>query len=340
MLAYLFAIVIQLVAVVVGFALLFASAEALLRGAVAIAIRHRVSQITVGVVLIGFGTSLPEMMTAISAALHNSSGLVIGNVVGSNLVNILGVFGLALFLSPPNKKIDAKFGAITLLVVTAVFLILCLWGVFSRFLAVLLLVGLGIYLRATIRHDGKRGASKAEQESVASLTEPMDKKGLLAHPRLAWWHKPTARRDWALAGVGLLGVLLGAQFLITGSVTLARLMGVSEVLIGLTLVAVGTSLPELAAAWAARGRTEILLGNIIGSNVFNLLGVLGVGALIYPVVVPREILQLDLWVLVAATLCFVWAVLLRPRLTRVAGAIFLIGYGVYIATLFVVAFSS
>ncbi len=340
MLSFLFALLVQLVAVVVGFALLFASAEALLRGAVAVAIRHKVSQVTVGVVLIGFGTSLPEMMTAISAALHNSSDLVIGNVVGSNLVNILGVFGLALFLSAPNKKIDAKFGAITLLIVTAVFLILCLWGSFSRFLAVLLLLGLGFYLRQTIRHDGKRGGTRAEQDSVESLTKPMEKKGIFAHRRLAWWHESSVRRDWALAGVGLVGVLLGAQLLITGAVTIAVLAGVSEVLIGLTLVAVGTSLPELAAAWAARGRTEILLGNIIGSNVFNLLGVMGVGALIYPIIVPPEILRLDLWVLVLATLCFVWVVLLRPRLTRVAGAVFLVGYVAYIATLFVVAFAA
>ena len=148
MLSFLFALLVQLVAVVVGFALLFASAEALLRGAVAVAIRHKVSQVTVGVVLIGFGTSLPEMMTAISAALHNSSDLVIGNVVGSNLVNILGVFGLALFLSAPNKKIDAKFGAITLLIVTAVFLILCLWGSFFAFFGGLVVVGFGILFAA------------------------------------------------------------------------------------------------------------------------------------------------------------------------------------------------
>ena len=177
---------------------------------------------------------------------------MIGNVVGSNIVNILGVFGLAVFLAPPNHKIDVKFGAVALLLATTLFLVMALWGVFSRPLAVVLLLGLMFYLRATIRHDKKQGNTQTEQQAIAELTTAPPPTGWRARPAFAWWHRPTAQRDWALAGVGLLGVLLGAQLLITGAVAIARLANVSEVIIGLTLVAVGTSLPELAAAWAAR----------------------------------------------------------------------------------------
>ena len=336
----LFTILVSSVFAGVGLWLLFASAETLLEGAVGIAKQRGISETTIGVVLIGFGTSLPEMITAIIAAFRNSSGLIVGNVVGSNIVNTLGVFGLALFLSPPGRKIQAKFGATALLLVTALFLLLALWGLISRLLGVLLLVCLGVYLRNTIRQDRTQPDAHTNAHTHTENTSTGTGKDVWGRiiNRLLGVERFARHRHLTLALAGLLGVLVGAQLLIEGAVTLARIVGVSEAFIGLTLVAVGTSLPELATAWAARGRTEILLGNIIGSNIFNLLGVLGVGALIYPLLVPAQILEFDLWVLVAATLCFVWVVLLRPKLTRTAGAVFLVAYSLYILTLFSATF--
>lgn len=294
-----------------GFVLLLAGGEALVSGAVSIAQRLRVPPMVIGLTLVGFGTSLPELVTSVQAALQGAAGVAVGNVVGSNIANILLILGLAALLAPiavnrQRFRLDALF----LLASGALSAALMLSGMLERSAGLLLVLGLVAFLMATFL------LPHPEPDTAPSHTQPPLRATLLF-----------------LGGLAL--VLLGARWLVNGAVGLADSWGVSDSVIGLTIVAVGTSLPELVTSVIAalRRQSDMAFGNIVGSNLFNLLGILGTTALIRPLPVPVQIQSFDLWVMLAATGALILTATTGRGISRPEGLILLAGYGAYLAVL-------
>jgi cation:H+ antiporter len=306
-----------------GLALLLVCGDLFVRGAVGVAERLKVSPLVIGLTLVGFGTSLPELVASLEAARLGSPGIAIGNVVGSNIANVLLILGLSALIVPiavgaGTFRLNGPVlvGA-SLLAVLVFFLgeVGRGWGLF--FVVLLLAYTLTAYWR------GRRGLGDDAMNHLASEVEDLP-------PRRA----PLAMY-LALTLLGLVGIVVGANLLVEGAVALARRVGISETVIGLTIVAVGTSLPELATSVAAalRRHGDVALGNVIGSNIFNLLGILGVTALYRPIAVPDEILHLDSWVMLAATALLILFSMTRAKIERWEGGVLLCGYLAYLAVL-------
>jgi len=297
-----------------GLAGLVIGGELLVRGAVRTAGALGVSPLIIGLTLVGFGTSTPELVTSVQAALLGSPGVAVGNIVGSNICNILLILGVAALIRPVDaeprglRRDGPALAAATLIGLAAI-----LWGDLGR------VVGAG-FVAALLGYLLWLYASERRRADAANDPAP-ERKGL-------WSGLPLT-----LAGLAL--VVTGADWLVTAAIALAQVWQVSDSLIGLTIVAVGTSLPELTAsvAAAARGRGDVALGNIVGSNIFNILGILGVTALVEPLAAPAEIIAFDVWVIVAATAALIWVAATGARVTRGEGALLLGGYGVYLGAL-------
>ncbi len=287
-----------------GLALLLAGGEVFLRGALGLALRTRLPRALVGLVVLGFGTSAPELAVSVDAALRDAPGIVLGNVVGSNIANILLILGVTALISPiASAGLLAGRDLAALIAGVLVLLPAFAPGLMGPAYGAGLLAGLAVYLVASFR------------ARAAPLPEPTQ-----------------APRGWAvtLAGLGggLAGLVLGAQLLVGAAVALARDFGASDALIGLTIVAVGTSLPELVTSVLAalKRQAGFALGNIAGSNIFNVFGILGVSALIAPLPVDPRFLTLDLPLLAAATAALALLAWRGARLGRAAGACALAGY--------------
>lgn len=297
-----------------GLVLLLVGGEALVRGAVAVATRLGVSPLVIGLTLVGFGTSTPELITSIEAARTGAPGIAVGNVVGSNIANILLILGVSAALLPVavQRRSFRRDGAV-LILVTLLLVGLALFGEIGRLAGGILVLGLLAYTAWSFLAERDRVAEGVELPTGMGL--PL---GLV----------------WALGGIA--GVIIGASLLVGASVELARLAGISETVIGLTLVAVGTSLPELATSIMAaiRRQGDVAFGNIVGSNLFNILGILGITGLVIPVPVPPEVLSFDLWVMLGVTLLMVLFAVTGWRITRGEGAVFLALYVLYTAVQF------
>jgi cation:H+ antiporter len=311
----------SLIFIVAGLLALFLGGEALVRGASGLARALGVSPLLIGLVVVGFGTSAPELTTSISAALQGSPAVAAGNVVGSNIANVLLILGVTALIGPVlvNRAAFMRDGAVLIVATLIVAAMLAFTGV-GRLAGGALAAGLIAYVVFSYILD-RRGRSAAADlhAAEADLIEPAGKP-LLAAVMLA---------------AGLVGVVGGAALLVQGAVTLAEAAGVSEAVIGLTIVAVGTSLPELAASVSAarRGQSDIALGNIIGSNIFNALGILGVTALVQPFAAGAGLAALDLAVMIAAALVLIGFAMTGWRIGRREGAILLIAYAAYLAWL-------
>lgn len=309
----------QYVSLILGMALLVGGGEMLVRGAVTVARRMRVSPLFIGLTLVGFGTSTPELVTSVQAALAGSPGVAVGNVVGSNIANILLILGLSAILAPlacdPGAlRRDGGVAVVTALIAVGI----GASGFLSRPVGFALVLALVLYVVATFRLERAAGGAGAElrlkeAEQVAPVTASLV-------PALF------------LCLIGLALTIVGAGFLVDGAVALARQWGVSEAVIGLTIVAVGTSLPEFVTSVmaAVRGQGDVAFGNIIGSNIYNILGILGVTAVISPVEIPGQIIRFDLWVMLGATLVLVLFAFTGRRINRIEGAILLLCYAVYL----------
>lgn len=306
--------------IVIGLAGLILGGELLVRGAVAAANAFRISPMVIGLTLVGFGTSTPELVTSLQAALWGSSGIAIGNVVGSNIGNVLLILGIAALIAPVavNPAAFRRDGAVMLLAT-----ILCLGAVLigdmSRLAGLLFVCALAVYLAVTLlverrnRTSPARDVYEAESEAVPG-------------------RDPSLIVSLAFALGGLAITILGARFLVDGAVTAAQTIGLSEAVIGLTIVAVGTSMPELVTSIIAvrKGQGDVALGNILGSNIFNILGILGITALVQPMAVPPEIIRLDIWVMAAAALLLVLFARSGWRISRTEGVVMI---GLYLAYL-------
>lgn len=302
-----------------GLGLLILGGDLLVRGAVAAARGLGVSPLLIGLTLVGFGTSTPELVTSVQAALAGSPGVAVGNVVGSNIANVLLILGLAALIRPVTAEPRAfrRDGAV-LAAATAIALGILLWGELGRPAGAVLTALLAGYI--WLAHRLERGAAPAPVPPARAEA---------AAPR------PGLLRPAATAAAGLALTILGAGWLVDAAITLAQGLGVSDALIGLTLVAVGTSLPELTVTVTAalRGQGAVAFGNIVGSNICNILGILGVTALVRPIAVPPEIAAVDGWVMAAATLALIAAAATGGRVDRAEGAALLAAYAAYLAWL-------
>lgn len=315
---------IQLLA---GFILLLGGGEALVKGAVGVAGRLGVSPMLIGFLLVGFGTSTPELVASLNAALAGAPGIAVGNVVGSNIANILLILGVAGLILPMAVNRDAflRDGAM-LVVATVLFVGAALFGMIGVPAALVFLAVLAAYSIYSFRTDRKEVSAAAAQMHAAEADD-VDQTPPV-HPNL-WL-------SLLLAVGGIAAVIWGADLLVDGAIVLARAAGMSETLIGLTLVAVGTSLPELVTSVMAalRKHADVAVGNVVGSNVFNLLGIMGITALVKPIPIPPEVLRLDLWVMSGVTALLLVFAVTGWRLVRWEAGVLLALYGVYMAVLF------
>ena len=311
----------MLYSIVLGLVLLVVGGEALVRGAVALASRLGVSPLLIGLTVVGFGTSTPELVTSLQAAFAGSPGIAVGNVVGSNIANILLILGVGALLMPLAVARGAFLRDGTVLVAsTLAALAIVLTGTLSRPAGLVLLLGLVGYLVWAYRSERLAAPGSAKGDGVVET------------PATPETPLPLALL-YAVGGIAV--TVVGARLLVGGATDLAARFGVSEAVIGLTIVAVGTSLPELVTAVVAsvRRQPDVAFGNVVGSNIYNVLGILGVTALVKPVPVPDQIGGFDVWVMVAATVALLAVAITGWRIVRGEGLALLAAYGVYVAWL-------
>ncbi|KFZ32067.1 sodium:calcium antiporter [Pseudidiomarina salinarum] len=309
----------DLLFVLIGVALLTGGGEVLIRGALGAAKRLNVSPLLSGLVIVGFGTSSPELVVSIDAAINNQPDIAIGNVVGSNIGNILLILGLCAMISPMAvKPLALRRDAITVVGASVLFMVLVAGSALARPDAFILLLSLAAYL--VWAYWTERGHNLPSGEVYLAEAEE-----ITAVPQSVW----------VTTGAVLLGLVLligGARILLHGAVSIAEDFGVSEAVIGLTLVAVGTSLPELAISVIAafRRHADVAVGNILGSNIFNLLGILGISALLQPLPVAARIVQFDQWVMLGTAVLLLVFLYTGRRLSRLEGGILFSAYIGYI----------
>ncbi|WP_336986898.1 calcium/sodium antiporter [Altererythrobacter aquiaggeris] len=303
-----------------GILLLAIGGELLVRGSVGVARYLGVSPLLAGLTIVGFGTSAPELATSLQAALAGSPGIAVGNVVGSNIANFLLIIGISAMIMPLAITPKAfRRDGLALMIATLGCAGIVMFGFIERWMGIVLLVALAGYivwafLSERETHDSE--AVRHEQEA-----------GDIASPVTGIWTLI------AISVGGIAAAVIGADFLVTAAIDLARGWGISEAVIGVTVVAFGTSLPELVACVVAamRNHGDVALGNAVGSNIYNICAILGITAIVHPLEVPPEIMRLDIWVMVGVAVLMV--IFLRTGWTfkRWEGAVFAALYAAYIA---------
>lgn len=303
-----------------GIALLTGGGEALIRGALGLAEQTGVSPLLVGIVVVGFGTSMPELVVSVDAVLGGHPDIAVGNVIGSNIANILLILGLCAVITPLNvTPLGLRRDAVAVIAATVLFMLLAGAGVLGWQAGLALLATLVAYLVITYRTERKA------EDSPAAAVHQAEAEVLERYPH-------SLARSLGVALLGLLILVLGSRVVLDGAVGIAGSMGVSEALIGLTLVAVGTSLPELTISFIAalRRQADVAVGNILGSNIFNLLGILGVAACFRPLDVEGRMASVDQWVMLGAAIALILFLMTGHRLNRIEGAVLLICYIIYV----------
>jgi len=312
-----------------GFILLLIGGDFLVKGSVALARRLKMPPLIIGIVLVGFGTSMPELVTCVAAALEGSPDIAVGNVVGSNIANILLVAGVGAILVPivtpvSEFKRDGTAVAVSTLMLAIVALI---FGDIGRIIGLLFVLSLLGYVGFIYFSEKAKLRRVEKQHLVAELKEIE-----------TFYGRPmTLLLSSVLAVGGIALTILGAKLLVTGAIDLAQNAGISEAVIGLTIVAIGTSLPELVTAIVAglRNHGDVSLGNILGSNIYNILGILGITALVDPLKIPAEIMRFDLWVMILATVMLALFAMRKLTITRIEGGFLLATYAVYLYMLYI-----
>ncbi|MDZ7372075.1 MAG: calcium/sodium antiporter [candidate division KSB1 bacterium] len=299
-----------------GFVLLYFGAEGLVRGSSSLAMRLKISPLVIGLTVVAYGTSMPEMVVSLKAALSGQGGLSIGNVVGSNIFNIAVILGFSALISPLRVKLQViRIDAPIALFVALLFWVFFHDGVLDRWEG-------GFFLLTTVMYTvgnlyfSRRAGKRAEAEFADTFG--------VAPCKSVWV-------EAALILLGLGALVLGGNGLVNGSVGLARRMGVSEAVIGLTIVAAGTSLPELATSLVAAFKKEadIAVGNVIGSNIFNIVAILGTASLVSPIV-GTDIRTLDIGMMIGLSLLIVPMMRTRFRISRAEGVVLIAAYVGYL----------
>jgi cation:H+ antiporter len=316
---------LALLLVVIGIGVLGYGADLLVRGAVTIATAARVSAAVIGLTIVSMGTSLPELTVSVAAALRGSADLGIGNVVGSNIFNIGVVLGVSALILPMRVHSSAvKLEWPFMFLASFQLLLLARDGELDRLEGGFFLAGIVLFTWYAVV-IGRRAVGA---EEIADLTEEVERRAPKADVRTAG-----AALGLIAVGVGLL--VLGGELLVRGAVELARAAGMTERVIGLTIVAAGTGTPEVATSIVAarRGQSEIALGNVIGSNIFNVLGILGVSALLTPLAVAPEMIRSDFWWMLGLSLALFPMMRTRAVVTRFEGFLLVAVYVVYVTLL-------
>ncbi|MBL0419052.1 calcium/sodium antiporter [Ramlibacter sp. AW1] len=309
---------------------LFLGAQLLVRGASALALSMGISPLVVGLTVVAFGTSAPEMAVSVGAALSGTTDLAVGNAVGSNIFNVLFILGAAAVIAPLIVHADVIRREAPILVGGAALLLVLGWdGRITWIEAAVLTLLLFAYTGFLIRHSRQESHDPFAPDAAADVPQPQGGRG----------------RQLLMVAAGLALLVAGSHALVSAAVSFARAFGVSEVVIGLTIVAMGTSLPEVAASLmaAARGQRDIAVGNVVGSCIFNVFGVVGVAGLAAAatgaesLVVPAAIRDFDLWVMLIVFVACVPVFLTGGRIARWEGVLFLLYYAAYTAYLLLAA---
>lgn len=322
---------LAIVAVIVGLAVLVWSADKFVDGAVGVAEFCGMSTLLIGMVVVGFGTSAPELTVSVISASQGNPELALGNAYGSNIANIALILGATALISPILMQRSVLRGDLPILLAVSVLSIILVWdGSVARWNGILLLA----VFTAAMAYSIRRELKKAKLEKSESLSGNDDS----AEPKKVSLGKSVF---WLVLGLVLL--VVSSRALVWGAVEIARTLGVSDLLIGLTIVAIGTSLPELASSIAAarKGENDLALGNIIGSNLFNTLAVVGLAAIVSPMdAIEKAVAYRDMPLMIALTVALIVLGFRRKgdgRLNRIAGAILLAVYVGYLALLIVQA---
>lgn len=300
--------------VLAGLICLFFGGDWLVKGAIALSAKLGLPAFLISLTVVGFGTSMPELLVSVRAALADAPGIALGNVVGSNIANILLIIGLSAVIAPiATTSGNSKRDNLVMLIAAFALVAMQFTGLISFGFGIIMLSALIIYLAVAYFQDRAMGAGELD-ESVLNTSQAK------------------------IASLLIFGLALlagGADLLVRGATQIATDFGVSNAVIGLTIVAVGTSLPELATSITAalKRHSDIAIGNIVGSNIFNILGILGITAIISPIPVAERFQEIDGWVLLAATSIFVAILLIAKGLGRLIGCLFLAAYATYMVTM-------
>lgn len=314
--------------VIAGLILLVGAGDILIRGSVSIAENLGVSKLVIGLTVIAFGTSAPELVVGIDAALTGVPTLALGNVVGSNIANIMLVIGLPAIFYPfvcDNSEVTRNY--FIMLGGTALFIAFCWFGPLTIFHAILFLILLIAFLINSYI-VGRRNEARLKQDQTIADHAYEDFDELPEQPL------KTSRAALYII-VGLAGLIYGANILVDGAVAIARTFEISEAVIGLTIIAIGTSLPELVTAIVAarKNHGDVALGNVIGSNIFNLYAIMSGTAFVANIPIPQSFLSVDLWVMALSSAALIPFIVWKIRFNRVIGVIFTGGYIFYLWTL-------
>ena len=312
---------IPLLAVLGGLAVLVVGGELVVRGASRLAISLGISPIIVGLTVVAFGTSSPELAVSLGATLEGSPDVAVGNVVGSNIYNILLVLGVAALVRPLIVQQQlVRFDVPLVIAISVVFWLLALDGLVGFVEGAILFLVLVIYLMISLRLGRRESAAVADEYREA--IEPDARRS-------------SRPRDIGVFLAGLVALVIGAQLLVSGATDVARSFGIPELVVGLTVVAIGTSLPELVTSVVAalRGQRDLAVGNVVGSNLFNILGILGLTAMLAPggVHVPAQAVDFDIPVMTAVAVACLPLLFTGNVIRRWEGALFL-GYGIAYTT--------
>ncbi len=307
-----------------GLVALFFGGDLLVRGAVGLAERLGVTPLVIGLVVVGFGTSMPELVTSVEAALAGSPDIAWGNIVGSNIANTLLILGAAAVIAPIALRDGAALRDAGVALGASLLLLLIAIAEFGQTgigfaLVALLFLYVGWCYRAERRHSRASRAGPATE--TADPAPGASGSG---------WLRPILL---TIGGLALL--VVGGRLLVTGAIDLARVAGLGETLIGLTIVALGTSLPELVTSLVAarRGQTDVAYGNVVGSNIYNLLGIGGVTMAVAPAPLPQALLPVDLGIMTLSAIAVFACARFAGGVSRRAGAVLLVAYAAFLAVL-------
>lgn len=306
----------DIIHVVVGLVILLIAGDLLVRGAVNLSLRLGIPALIVSLTVVAIGTSAPEMLVSIDAVTNGAPGLAIGNVVGSNISNVLLVLGVPAMIFGLDTSAGRPTGAFYQMALATVLFMVMAWFTPISWIDGAILVGVFAFILG--------------QATYAAVKEPgrLDEETLLeeADPQIHWW------KIIGFLIAGLVGLPFGADLLVDGASSIARQFHVSETIIGLTLVAIGTSLPELATTLTAamRRQTDVAIGNVLGSNIANLLAIIGVSSFFGQIPVSRGVLYFDMWVMAGTVLILAPFVFCKMNITRFWGTLFTVVYVVYV----------
>jgi cation:H+ antiporter len=322
---------VNLLLFVAGLTALVVGANLLVRGASKLALSFGISPLVVGLTVVAFGTSAPEVAVSVGAVLDGKTDIALGNVVGSNVFNVLFILGISALITPLLVNVQLIRQEVPIMIgVSLLLLALSLDGKLGLIDGALLLGLLIAYTTFLVVQS--RGETKAAQDEYAQENKPAEAG--------AWDAKLPAQI--ALIVAGLVALVFGSEWLVTASIAFAKAMGVSDLVIGLTIVAAGTSMPEVAASITAaiKGERDIAVGNVVGSNVFNILGCLGLSSLVSGSAglgVPPSILAFDIWVMLAVALACLPIFMTGHEIARWEGGVFIGYYAAYVAYLILAA---